>query len=83
MVVNLPLMMPDPPRMGSRMTGALITLLSRTMANGLPTLFWVTEPNRRAPTASNRKLTTGRPLSMVGWESISMSPLMITRLRTR
>src|SRR5205823_6124186 len=34
--VKLPEMMPLPPRIGSRMTGALITLLSSTMAKGLP-----------------------------------------------
>ena len=41
------------------MTGALITLLSRTIANGLPTLSRVASPKRRAPSASKRKLTTG------------------------
>ena len=32
--VKLPLIWPDPPRIGSRITGAEITLSSSTMANG-------------------------------------------------
>src|SRR5207244_3877368 len=55
--VKLPEMMPLPPRIGSRITGALITLLSRTMANGLPTFSRVASPKRLAPAASNRQLT--------------------------
>ena len=57
--VKLPEMMPLPPRIGSRITGALITLLSSTIAKGLPTLSRVASPNRLAPAASKRKLTTG------------------------
>ena len=58
-MVKLPLMTPAPPQMASRITGALITLLSRTMAKGLPTLFLVASQKRRAPMESNLKLTTG------------------------
>ena len=36
--VKLPEIWPEPPRIGSRMTGADITLSSSTMANGRPTL---------------------------------------------
>src|SRR5712671_5728068 len=57
--VKLPEMMPLPPRIGSRMTGALITLLSRTIAKGFPTFSRVASPNFLAPTESNLKLTTG------------------------
>ena len=35
--VKLPLIWPEPPRIGSRITGAEITLSSSTMANGRPT----------------------------------------------
>ena len=47
-----------------RMTGALSTLPSSTMANGWPTLSRVISPKRLAPIASNRKVTTG---SLVCW----------------
>ncbi len=57
--VKLPSMMPEPPRIASRITGALITLLSSTMAKGLPTFSRVASAKRRAPTESNLKLTTG------------------------
>ena len=50
--VKLPLMIPDPPRIGSRMTGALITLLSSTITNRRPTFSRVASPKRRAPTES-------------------------------
>ena len=52
-------MMPEPPRIGSLITGALITLLSSTMAKGLPTFSRVASAKRRAPIESNLKLTTG------------------------
>ena len=61
--------MPLPPGIGSRITGALITLLSSTMANGLPTLSRVASPNRLAPAASKRKLTTGSLFLKVGCAS--------------
>jgi len=41
------------------MTGALITLLSSTIAKGFPTFSRVASPKRLAPAASKRKLTTG------------------------
>ena len=47
--VKLPEICPEPPRIGSRITGAEITLLSSTMANGLPTFSWVASANLRAP----------------------------------
>ena len=54
--VKLPLIWPEPPRIGSRITGAEITLSSRTMANGRPTFCCVTSPNcarRRRSTGGN------------------------------
>ena len=54
--VKLPLICPVPPRIGSRMTGAEITLSSSTMAKGRPTFSWVTLPKRLAPAASKRKV---------------------------
>ena len=80
--VKLPEMTPLPPRIGSRMTGAVITLPSRTMANGLPTFSFVASPKRRPPAESNLKLTTASLFLKVGWASTSRSPLTITRLRT-
>ena len=47
--VKFPEICPEPPRIASRMTGADSTLLSRTMANGEPTLSLVKLPNLRAP----------------------------------
>ena len=47
---------------GSRMTGALITLPSSTMAKGRPTFALVISAKRRAPALSNSKLTTQVPL---------------------
>ncbi len=44
---------------GSRITGALNTLPSSTMANGLPTLARVMSPNCRAPRLSKRNVITG------------------------
>ena len=40
--VKLPEICPEPPRIGSRITGAEITSLSSTMAKGLPTFSCVT-----------------------------------------
>ena len=57
--VKLPEICPEPPRIGSRITGAEITLLSSTMANGLPTFAWVASANLRAPDELKRKLTIG------------------------
>ncbi len=81
--VKPPLMMPDPPRIGSRITGAQITLLSSTMANGLPTFALVASAKRRAPTASKRNDTTGWLSWKLGWASTSVSPVTITRRWTR
>ena len=64
------------------MTGALITLLSSTIANGLPTFARVASANRLAPSASKRKLTTGSLFWKLGWASTSVSPPTMTRLRT-
>ncbi len=50
----------EPPRIGSRMTGADSTLSSSTMAKGLPTLSFVKLPNLRAPDWLKRKLMTAR-----------------------
>ena len=63
--VKLPLICPVPPRIGSRMTGAEITLLSSTMAKGSPTFSWVTLPKRLAPAASKRNVTTGSPVRLI------------------
>ena len=81
---NRPLIWPEPPRIGSRITGALMTFPSSTMAKGRPTLLRVTSPKRLAPTESKRKETTGCPVreSKVGWASTSRSPETRTRLRT-
>ncbi len=80
--VKLPSMMPAPPRIGSLMTGAEITLLSSTMAKGFPTFSRVASAKRRAPSESNLKLTTGEFWLKVGWASVSVSPLTMTRRRT-
>ena len=55
--VKLPVIRPDPPIIGERITGAEITLSSSTMANGLPTFALVTSPNFLPPTESNLKST--------------------------
>ena len=47
--VKLPEIWPEPPRIGSRITGAEITSLSSTMAKGLPTFSCVACANLRAP----------------------------------
>ena len=57
--VKLPEICPEPPRIGSRITGAEITSLSSTMANGLPTFCCVTSANLRAPEVLKRKVTIG------------------------
>ena len=81
--VKLPEMMPEPPRIGSRMLGAEITLSSSTIANGLPTFSCVILPNLRAPALSSRKLTTGWLSWNEGCASVRFSPLRSTwRLTT-
>ena len=57
--VKLPLIWPEPPRIGSRMTGAETTLPSRMMAKGRPTFSCVALAKRLAPVASKRKVTIG------------------------
>ncbi len=57
--VKFPLIWPEPPQMASRMTGALITLPSKTMANSFPTLVFVASQKRLPPIESKVKATTG------------------------
>src|SRR5882724_1750981 len=80
--VKPPEICPDPPRIGSRMMGADKTSLSNTIANGLPTFSCVTWPKRRAPSALNRKLSTGSlvRISKPGWASTSSRPVSTERL---
>ena len=54
--VKLPEIWPEPPRIGSRITGAEITSLSSTMANGRPTFSCVTVANLRAPAVLKRNV---------------------------
>ncbi len=74
--VKLPLIWPDPPRIGSRITGAEITLSSSTMANGRLTWSLVKLPNLRAPALLKRKVMMGSLVrwSKPGWASTSSSP---------
>ena len=83
--VKLPEICPEPPRIGSRITGAEITLLSSTMANGLPTLACVASANLRAPDELKRKLTIGSLVrwSKPGWASIRSAPETSTRFSIR
>ena len=83
--VKLPEICPAPPGIGSRMTGAEITLLSSTIANGLPTFCWVASANLRAPVELKRKLTIGSPLrwSKPGCASIRSPPETSTRFSMR
>ena len=60
--VKLPLIWPRPPVIGSRITGAVITLSSSTMAKGWPTLARLMSAKRRAPTLSKVKFTTHSPV---------------------
>ncbi|TPW19794.1 MAG: Uncharacterized protein FD126_2330 [Elusimicrobia bacterium] len=62
---KLPSMMPDPPRMGPRMTGADWTRPSRMMAMFLPTLAAVRSPKSLPPSGFHLKATMGMPLSPV------------------
>jgi hypothetical protein len=82
-VEKLPEIWPAPPVIGSRMTGALSTLSSRTMAKGLPTFWRVISAKRVAPALSKRKLTTGCELwSKLTRASDRRSPEISTRSRT-
>ena len=82
---NLPLIWPLPPTMGSRMSGALMTLPSRTMANRRFTFCVVASAKRLPPAASKRKLTIGSlvRVSKDGWASTRVSPPTMTFLRMR
>ena len=51
--VKLPEIWPEPPVIGSRITGAEITLLSSTIANGWPTFSGVACANLREPAVLN------------------------------
>jgi hypothetical protein len=57
--VKLPLIWPAPPVIGSRMTGALRTLPSSTIAKGLPTFACVIAAKVLAPALSSRNDTIG------------------------
>ena len=79
--VKLPEICPEPPRIGSRITGAEITSLSSTIANGRPTFSCVTCAKRRAPLMLNLKVTIG---SLVRWSkpgcaSVRSSPVTMIR----
>ena len=83
--VKLPEIWPEPPRIGSRMTGAEITSLSSTIANGRPTFSCVACAKRRAPLLLKRKVTIG---SLVRWSnpgcaSVRSSPDTMTRFSIR
>ena len=60
--VKFPVICPEPPVIACRITGALITSSSSTMAKGAPTLAAVYSPKARAPDGLNRKVTAGWPL---------------------
>ncbi|MNL62718.1 hypothetical protein D3C87_1867660 [compost metagenome] len=57
--MKLPLIWPLPPMIGSRMTGAVKTLPSSTIAKGRPTLSRVISANCRAPSESKVNETIG------------------------
>ena len=56
--VKLPVMMPLPPVMADLISGAVITLPSKTMARRLPTFSRVAMPKRLAPCELKRNETT-------------------------
>src|SRR5207237_8545190 len=74
--VKLPEICPEPPVIGSRITGAEITSLSSTMAKGCPTFSNVAWANLREPALLKRKLTIGSPerWSKPGWASVKSPP---------
>ncbi|GAA0002854.1 hypothetical protein BRDID11002_28550 [Bradyrhizobium diazoefficiens] len=57
--VKLPEIWPEPPVMGSRITGAEITLSSSTIAKGLPTFSEVMWAKRRVPRPLKRNEAIG------------------------
>ena len=83
--VKLPEIWPEPPRIGSRMTGADITLLSSTIANGRPTFSWVAWANLRAPLVLKRNDTIGSLVrwSKPAWASVRSPPSTSACLKTR
>ncbi len=60
--VKLPEICPAPPVIGSRITGADSTLLSRMIAKGWPTFSSVAVANLREPDVLNLNETTGSPV---------------------
>ena len=62
--VKMPLIWPRPPVIGSRITGAVITLSSSTMAKRWLTLARVISAKRRAPMELKVKLTTHSPVAV-------------------
>ena len=58
-MLNATLTLPGIAGIGSRITGAEITSLSSTIANGLPTFSCVTRANLRAPLELKRNVTIG------------------------
>ena len=74
-----PVMTPLPPNIGDCIRGALTTVLSRTTASISPTCSCVTFPNRLAPVALKRKLTTGLLSSKTVCASSRCSPLTYVR----
>ncbi len=78
--VKLPVMIPEPPAICAWITGAEITWLSSTIANGLPMFCAVYSPNAAPPVGLKRKVTAGRPFwSKLGWLSSSCSPVTTAR----
>ena len=79
--VKLPEMVAVPPMIGSLMFGADSTLLSRMMANGLPTFSVVVRAKRFAPALSKLNVMLGKPpcWSNVCWARLICSPETITR----
>ena len=79
-----PEIVPVPAVIASRICGALIIVLSSTIASLRPILLVVTFPNFCAPNLSKVKSTIGWLdwLSNWGWASTKLSPLITTRLFT-
>ena len=81
--VKLPVISPEPPRIGPSIRGEDRILLSMTMANSLPTFSKVVSPNRLAPMPLKRKAIDGRPFWSVDcWALVSISPETTARRLT-
>ena len=82
--VKPPLICPEPLAIVSLITGALIILPSKTIANCLPMPVDVALPNLLAPTLSKEKETIVWLVwvSIFGWASKRLSPLIIILLLT-